>query len=510
MNAKISVVPRRITIIGGGFSGASVAIQLVRASMVPLDITIIEPRPDVGCGLAHSADDPDHRLNSTPGNHFIDPADPGAFQRWCSEQRLTERDPGALAPDGSLFVRRKDFGAFVAETVRAHAAWPTGSTIRHLQDLATGISNGTRTIEVKTAHGQVLISDMLIVATGNALPRLPAEFGAPLSANAMVVPIPTDLERVRAIPKSARVLVLGAGLTALDILSTLLRAGHEGVITAVSRRGLRPCSQRPQATTPNKISADELLARLEGPAAPFILATGNPLTIRGLLRALRERIREVESAGDLWYTPFDELRDALWQVWPTLPLREKIRCLKRLRPWWDVYRFRTPPQNEAMVREAEAGGRIVFRTTRIRSVTETPDGSLQVVLRDRGTQTEQVESFDAVINCTGLDSAAGIKDNPVLATLTSQGLISVDPTGIGFAVDAGCRAIGIDGRIHDSLRIIGPPTNGTFGDQIGVPFIAARIRRAVPSMLLALGVLPAIPASASDKADASMPRKLSA
>lgn len=509
MNAKTSVPPRRITIIGGGFSGASVAVQLVRASQLPLAITIIEPRPDVGRGLAHSADDPDHRLNGTPAQHFVDPADPEGFSRWCVERGLVQEDPGAVAPGGSLFSRRKDFGAFVAETLRAHAGWPTGSTIRHLQDVVTDATAAAKTIDVRTAEGRVLAADMVIVATGNALPRLPAEFDVQLGANPAVIAVPTDLERVRAIPKSARVLVLGAGLTALDILSTLVRAGHEGGITAVSRRGLRPFPQRPPAAAQNKVAISELLARIEGPVAPFILAAGNPPTIRRLLRALRERIRQVESAGDLWYTPFDELRDALWQVWPTVPLDEKIRFLKRLRPWWDAHRFRSPPQNEAMVREAEDRGRVVFRTVRIRSVAQASDGSIRVVLCDRSTRTERTEHFDAVINCTGLDAAAGAKDNPLLAALARQGLISVDATGVGFAVDAGCRAIGLDGRAHDALRIIGPPTNGAFGDQVGAPFIAMRIRRAVPSMLAALGALPSAAAPA-DRAEAPMRRELSA
>lgn len=501
MNTKNPAPPRRIparrvTVIGGGFSGASVAVQLVRASTVPLAITIVEPRADVGCGLAHSADDPDHRLNGTPLQHFVDPADPESFSRWCTEQRIAQKDPGSIAPDASLFVRRKDFGAFVAETVRAHAQWPTGSTIRHLRDVVTDVVTDVQTtagtLTVRTAENGAHTPDMVIVATGNALPRLPAEFAAAFNDHPAVVAAPTDLERVRAIPKSARVLVLGSGLTALDILSTLLRSGHEGSITAVSRRGLRPAPQRAQVATQNKISVAELLARVEGPVAPFILSAGNPPTMRRLLRALRERIRTVEAAGDLWYTPYDELRDVLWQVWATVPMHEKHRFHKRLRPWWDAYRLRAPPQNEALVRGAEASGRVVFRTTRVRSVAQASDGAIQVVLHDRDALYEKTDSFDAVINCTGLDSTAGARDNPALAALLRGGLISVDATGIGFAVDDSCRAIGADGRAHDALRIIGPPTHGTFGDQVGTPFIAARIRRSLPSMLGALQHPPAL------------------
>lgn len=486
MNTETSA-PRRITIVGGGFSGASVAVQLVRASTVPLAITIVEPRTAVGGGLAHSADDPDHRLNGPAFLHYLDPQDPEGFHRWCAEDNLVQEDPGARLSDGSLYVRRRDFGRFVGDTVKAHAQWRTGSTIAHVQDSAVGLTEERGLFLVRTADGRALDSEMVIVATGNALPRFPPDFRAIAAANPAVIAVPTDLERVRAIPKSARVLVLGAGLTALDILSTLVRCGHEGQITAVSRRGLRPASQRPPAGPQQVYHWPD---RINGPVAPFLLEAGSPPTVRKLVRVLRERIRQVEAAGDLWYTPYDQVRDCFWQLWPTVPLQEKKRFLKRLRPWFDAFRFRTPPQNEAMVREAEAAGRVVFRTARIRSVGIAPDGGIRVVMRDLNAPTDRAQDFDAVINCTGLDPAAGASDNPFLSSLIQGGWISIDPTGVGFAALPDCSAIGRDGGARSGLRLIGPPINGSFADQVGAAFIAAHIQRALPSMLEALGAMP--------------------
>ena len=43
---------RRIVVIGGGYSGAAFAVQLVRKSSVAVAITIVEPREEVGRGLA--------------------------------------------------------------------------------------------------------------------------------------------------------------------------------------------------------------------------------------------------------------------------------------------------------------------------------------------------------------------------------------------------------------------------------------------------------------------------
>lgn len=500
MKAKTSA-PTRITIVGGGFSGASSAVQLVRASRLAVAITIVEPRPLVGGGLAHSADDPDHRLNGPAFLHYVDPSDSESFQRWCVERDLVKADPGARVADGSLYPRRRDFGRYVAETVGKLDKLPTGSTICHVQDVAEDLSHAGPLFTVRTRNGRSIESEMVMVATGNALPRLPAEFGGIDASHPGIVAVPTDLERVRAIPKSARVLVLGTGLTALDILSSLVRLGHEGQITAVSRRGLRPASQRPSTTPAPSAPAFHWPTRIDGPMAPFLLEAGSSPTMRKLMRVLRERISEVEAAGDLWYTPYDEVRDSVWQVWPTLPMHEKKRFLKRLRPWFDNFRFRSPPQNEAMVRQAEAAGGVEFRASRIRGVECAPNGAIRVAMRDRGSPVDRLQEFDAVINCTGLDSAAGVRDNPFLSSLMRQGFISVDPTGVGLAADQDCRAIAADGRVLDTLRIIGPPTNGTFPDQVGAAFIAAHIRRALPSWLEAVEVLHAkVPSVGSGEA----------
>lgn len=489
MNSKSSA--RRVTIVGGGFSGACVAVQLVRASQIPLAITIVEARANIGGGLAHSADDPDHRLNGPAFLHYVDPSDPVAFDRWCEDRGVLRDDPAARVADGSLYVRRKVFGAYVAETVQAHANGPNGSTIQHVQDVAVRLARADGVYSVRTGNGQTLLSDMVVVATGNALPRLPAEFISASESGACVIAAPTDLERVRAIPKTARVLVLGSGLTALDILSTLVRAGHEGPITSVSRRGLRPAPQRPPSPTAKMNPVFHWPERIDGPVAPFLLQAGNPPTVRKLVRALRDRIREVEATGDLWYTPYDQVRDSLWQVWPTLPLDEKRRFLRKVRNWFDAFRYRSPPQNEAMVRDAETAGQVMLRTTRIRSVERAPDGAIRVVMRDRGAPTDRTEVFDAVVNCTGLDPAGGARANPFLASLIQERFICVDSTGVGFAADAELRAIAPDGHAQGALRLVGPPTSGTFADQVGIAFIAAHVRRALPSLLATLGALPA-------------------
>lgn len=218
-----------------------------------------------------------------------------------------------------------------------------------------------------------------------------------------------------------------------------------------------------------------MVERTAGPIPEFVLAAGWPPSVRNLLRALRRRIAEVEAAGGEWQTAFDELRDVAWRLWPAVPAADKRRFHRRLRQWYDVHRFRAPPQNLALVEAAEREGRVRYRVTRI--VRAEADGARICV---------NGESFEAVVNCTGLDPATGAADNPLLARLMERGVLSRDPSGVGFAVDADCRPLAGDGSAHPLLRVLGPPTAGTFGDPLGAPFIVPQVHRALPSMLATL------------------------
>lgn len=479
---------RRVTIVGGGLSGAATAVQLARASPVALAITIVEPAAELGRGLAYSADDPDHRVNGTPLTHMIDPQQPELLQNWIDRTGLLEHDPEASASGSGTFIRRTDFGRFVADTVRDHASGQAGgSTIRHCRDMAVDMLPGEAGFAVRTASGALLDARLVVVATGNAAPRLPKPFSATHARHPSIVALPTDMARVRALPPEARVLVVGSGLTAFDILSTLVRRGHTGPIRVVSRRGMRPSPQRPVlAPVPGRVMPT-ILERIEGPIPDFLPGNGTALTARTLLRAVRRQIAIDMAAGGDWYGGFDALRDVLWQVWPKIPVAEKLRILRRLRPWYDAYRFRVPPQNANAVARAEREGRVAFRAARLHRV-DAAEGmrEVRVEWEDPVTRAIHAGTFDAVINCTGLDPSMGIAVNPFLANATERGLLRADPTGIGVEVDAQCRPINRAGEAVERMRVFGPPTAGSCGDPLGVVFIAAQIHRALPGMLATL------------------------
>lgn len=491
MNQRCAA-PRRIVIVGGGFAGASLAIQLVRRTDRPLDVTVVEPNPEIGRGLAYSTNDPDHRLNAPAYAHSVLPEDFLHFARWAEDRGLLARDPGALWPDGGVYHRRSDYGAYVAETFAAHADWTaTGSRIFHLRDMAEDARFDGAAVTIWTQGGEAITADRIVVATGNPSPRLPKTIARPWASHPSLIENPFEPGRLKAVSPEADVLVVGAGLTALDAMSTLLAQGHTGAITAVSRHGQVPRGQAPIAPAlrhgapPPGPSGPTFLARVLGPVPDFLdAAAGIPPTGLTWLRALRRRIAEAEAAGATWHQPFDSLRDSLWRLWPSLPLSEQRRVLRRLRTFYDVHRFRTPPQNDALVALARERGQVGYAAGTVVSLGDAGlGGRLRVDLRRLGQAGVESKVVDVVVNASGLDTAAGIAANPFLRALDEAGAVGADACNLGLKVDDQGRAVGADGKVSEVLRIVGPPTLGTFGDPIGAFFIAAQIHRFLPSLL---------------------------
>ncbi len=501
---------RHIVIVGGGYTGVCLAVQLVQQSPVPLAITLVEPREHLGQGQAYSTRDPDHRLNAPTYVHSAVPQDAWHFTRWCVAQGLMgpdSPDPAALRPDGAHYMRRAEFGRYLQETLQAHAQGASnGCRITHHRGEAVAAQRNGSGWQVQTravfGAGAVLTADMLLLATGNPRMRLPPVFAPALTSHPGVIENALDAARLQAVNPQARVLLLGGGLTSLDALASLLRQGHQGPIVVISRRGLRPRPQGPVLPVVAQLQIPEVLASLPGrilldrlanPVPEFLKQAGHPPNVRALLRALRLRVAQVQAEGLSWTTAFDELRDSLWQLWPQLPTAEKQRFLKRLRIWYDVHRFRTVPHTDALVQQAQARGQLSFWAGRVQAVQPARVGQgLQVDLTRQGVGAPaQPAVFDAVINCTGLDTAAGMADNPLLADLLAQGLLRPDACALGLDVDSQCCAIDRTGQAQPDLRVLGPATLGTFGDPIGALYIGGHVHRVMPDVLRVLTSRPA-------------------
>ena len=438
-----------IAIIGGGFTGAAVAYRLAQGLKVDARIVIYEPRAIVGAGLAYDTADPVHRINVPATRMSLIPGDEAHFPAWLSATGALADDPDALTPKGHAFARRRDFGRYVAAQLEPLLA--LGAVEHRRVPVRTVSASGDRWRLIDDTGGQIE-ADIVVLATSHPAPPAPGFIDQALGGARGYVADATRPGALDAIGPDDRVLVVGTGLTASDVIASLDAAGHRGPIAAISRRGLR--------------SRGHNLDALE----PFGDFTTVPITsARKLVREVRAAVRAAADQGLTWHAVFDRLRGEGRQIWSTLPPVERRRLVRFLRPYWDVHRFRIAPQVEAVIERRVGQGTLRFHAASIVDVARPAAGLAAVTFRQRHSRRHFTDVFDAVIVTTGPDHRAILRSQPLLAGLAQAGHLTADAPGLGLAVDGESRAIGSDGRPAETLFIAGPLARGTFGELMGLP-----------------------------------------
>jgi uncharacterized NAD(P)/FAD-binding protein YdhS len=374
-----------------------------------------------------------------------------------------------------LYPRRSDFGAYMRAQLE-HAAQNSISSFQHVQDRASGIESANGKYCVSLASGAHLEAHACIVATGHERPMPPAFISPQAAASPRYINDPWNLNALAAIDPRWNVLLIGTALTAADVVATLSRREHAGSVTAISRHGYAPAGQNPSR------SPRSLWEAVNDPLPDFVLRHGKPARVSELMRILRANIAEQMSQGRTWHSAFDEVRNAARHLWSALPVDEKRRFQRHVRPRYDPHRFRIPPQTERVVSDRRARGQLTFVAGRISSI-DALGTSLEVVYRERkGAQTSR-KRFDAVINCTGPEIDVRRSQNPLLRSLLNTGLACEGEAGIGVAVNDNCQALARNAQPVPGLYFIGPLTRGLFGETPAVPLITWEVLTLVPHLL---------------------------
>lgn len=444
----------RVAIIGGGFAGASLARQLaIGAQWDDNQIIVFEPRASLGAGLAYDTADPALRLNVEASRMRAIPGEPDAFARWLETSGSTEAGPESLVENGSVYARRSDFARFMAERMQPFL---DRGIVRHVQERVERITRSGRRWRVAGNLGTEIVAEVVVVATSHPRPRAPGIIALALNGHPRFITDPSRPEALAHIRPGDRVFIVGAGLTALDVIASLRSRGHDGEILAFSRSGLLPQPQVGGALAP---------------AGNFVLPSAT--SARTLLRRVRLAIADAKRSGLPWQSVFDALRQQGQTIWQALPRQEQARLLRHLRRRFETHRYRMPPQVADLIRRDIEDGRLLTRAGRICRAERAPHAiSIDLIVKPDGVVERQ--SFEWVVVATGPDHAAAIGAQPYLAELDRQGFVRTDDHGLGISCDRESRAIGLDGHPTEGLFIAGPLARGTFGELTGVPEIAAQ------------------------------------
>jgi uncharacterized NAD(P)/FAD-binding protein YdhS len=356
---------------------------------------------------------------------------------WAGEPDHFVRRFEAEGGSARGFAQRRLFGRYLGEildeAVRSGNVDVTEAT-------AISADRDGDSWRITFEDGSSTAAKAVVLATGN---QEPEGLNAFANVGRRFVRNPWGGEARGAVDDLARTggaaLLVGTGLTMVDLVLSLHAAGHKGRIVALSRRGLIPRAHADFDPAP--VEADKL-----------------PRGLRGLFRWLRRRSADVG-----WRAAVDSLRPHSHPLWQSLDAEEQRRFLRHARPWWDVHRHRIAPEVASTVAGMIADAQLEIVAGRIQAARETQAG-IEVEYRRRGADRGRSETFAYAFNCTGpLHSIARSRD-PLLRSLLDAGQVKPDHLGIGLEVTDDCRA-GTD------LWALGPLTKGRYWEIIAVPDI---------------------------------------
>lgn len=419
-------------IIGGGYSGTMVAAELARRGVPSV---LVDGSGREGKGTAFSTPEAAHLLNVIAGRMGAWADKPEDFAEAVAEEGYEPHD----------YVPRRRYGEYLSNILNAARA--TG--------LVSLMSGKARTAErsadgwtVTLADGSRIQGQSLVLAQGNQPPALP-----PLARGLppeLFVNDPWNEAGRKAIVKGAAsggdVLLIGTGLTMVDVVLSLDEARLRGRITALSRRGLMP---QPHA---------------EHGVAPVTLEELPKGSLKRLWRWLLNR-----GAAVGWRAAMDSLRPHNQALWQSLSETDQRRFLRHVQPWWAVHRHRIAPDVAGRVKRLMQIGQLEVLAGRVTDMW-TDGRQLDVAIRRRGQRQATDHRFALVVNCTGPLGSIAATGDPLLMSLFEQGLAKPDALDLGLEVDANSRIAG-----SDNAWAIGPLTKGKYWEIVAVPDIRGQV-----------------------------------
>lgn len=432
--------------IGAGFSGTLLSLHILRRCPLSTSVLLIERNRQFGRGRAYSTPNPNHLLNVPAAKMSAFSDRPLDFLSW-----LRAEADGGEAPTGKCFVSRHRFGSYVRHLLNDELQRGRDRLQLVHGDVQALYTSGS-SILVELDSKQPVQADIAVLAIGNFPPEPPPVADPSFYETPLYRPDPWAEDALSDLEPDAPVLLIGSGLTMVDVVTSLLDAGHKGSITALSRRGLLPL--RHVAATGGG----------EEDALAF------PTSVVPLLRLLRRESELALSRGGTWQQIVDQLRPFMQDVWQAMPIQERRRFLRHLRPWWDIHRHRISGHVADRIDAVRVRSQLKIRAGRIRSYDVRGD-RVALTYRQRGSDRLASVTAARVVNCSGPGCDFDRIADPLVRQLLRDGLVRPDALKLGLDVSGNCALLSREGAITPNLFAVGPATKGAFWEMTAVPDI---------------------------------------
>lgn len=440
-----------VAVIGAGASGTLVSVQFGRLASKDARLALIGVGERPARGVAYNTPFRSHLLNVRAGNMSAFPDDPDHFVRW-----LSSRFEGV---DARTFAPRQVYGDYLAEILEN--ALKNG-IIEPFRSEAVALDRVEQAWKITLEHGQIIWARSVVLALGNLLP--PADPFDAIGMDHLYRRNPWDANVAADLDMDAPVLLIGTGLTMVDVALLLRESGHRGAIHAVSRHGR--LYQRHTVFEPRSLLA---------PGPEF----GSPA---GALKWVRAEVKKVQQEGGDWRAVVDSLRPHTGAIWQGWSISRRATFLRHCRNIWDIHRHRMAPEIGMQLDGLVSQGVLHIHAGRIiQAKVEGPGASITL----RNAHTNEIIQLQAarVINCTGPGRDYSRVENPLVRHIHARGWFHPDPLRLGVLTDGSGRLLEAGGAPMAGLYTLGPLCIPALWESIAMPEI--RMQAKEIAMLLA-------------------------
>lgn len=451
---------QKITIIGGGLVGASLAEMLFAhhekalagqdgVEAVPdISVTIIDPSEKVGYGIPYrataQADDLNHvATNNQPNNRMSHLAHAAsAFSNHIAPENPSSADNG--------FAKRVQVGKFAHEVFNERLNAERGK-LEHKRAYVTDISPssaGTGTFKITTQSGETLDSDIVIVADGhqhsNSMPELLGHDRYFHRYDNL------DTARDLLAGQEGNVVIRGTSQSMVDWLRLIDHVGFQGDIYAVSRSGHMPWKFDPLE---HPLSADDIPYALTHLNIENAITATSPADLEKLLET------ELHHASKAGLGRAHVYSMAIRELAPLVQKEnDPVAEASGIKPFFNtlvaLYGNPTPPQSKALIDSLRDAGRlkIVKGDLSARTISVAKNGELDINGGSSLSGLKVKALFDGAIYARSALDHSGNAVSPLLSGLHRQGALKVCPD------TAQIFSAGVQ-KVKDLFLANGPSTN---------------------------------------------------
>ncbi|MEO0310678.1 MAG: hypothetical protein RIQ89_335 [Bacteroidota bacterium] len=444
------IMVHHVAIIGGGFSGMMLALQLKLQSKLATHIHLINNRALPGRGIAYQNCSDLAVLNVRAERMSAWPDDPLHFCNWllC----IPKYKSLGLAVVRQLFIPRKIYGNYL-DAIWENAKQQTSACdLNYLCDTAVDVMRSGKLFLIQLKSGKIIYAHQVVLATGNDLPARLNPIDEEMAQSDNYYADPWNEAHHPNILKGGDSLIMGNGLTMIDISMMLLKNHFKNKIYCISPNGF--------SLLPH------LYPGLEHP--PLLQNISEPYTLDQITKVFFTELRKLKAMGLTAEPLINSFNTITQSVWLQFSLRDKQRFLQHLKNFWQHARHRVPAHIYNFLQRKQAENKILFIAGKLRSVKNVGDKIL-VEYHDKSKWQLHTLTVDQLINCTGPNTNIAISGNALLLKLYEKNIIYQDGLKLGLNATPEGRLLDDKSQTLEHLYTIGNNLKGVLWESTAVP-----------------------------------------